>query len=66
MRIKKNINEGITGWSNTKSSSVTSCKLYGSQQVLLLMKSNSQRVRGKIDKWTVYLPAVIITLAFVQ
>ena len=31
MRIKKNINLGIVGWSNTKFSELTLSKLYGWQ-----------------------------------
>ena len=39
MRIKRNINKGIIGWSNSKFSKLMSHKLYGWQQGEWLMKS---------------------------
>ena len=39
MRIKKDINLGSIGWSNSKFSKLTSKKLYGGQKGELLMKS---------------------------
>ena len=39
MWMNKNINEGITSWSNTKFSKLTSVELYGRQLGELLMRS---------------------------
>ena len=39
MRIKKNVNKGIIGWSNTKFSKLTEQELYGKQKRELLMTS---------------------------
>ena len=41
MRIKKNINLWIIGWSNTKFSELTLKELYGSQQGQLKNQSRS-------------------------
>ena len=39
MWMNKNINEGITSWSNTKFSKLTSVELYGRHLGELLMRS---------------------------
>ena len=39
MRMKKNINQGIISWSNTKFSKLTPQELYDRQEQELLMRS---------------------------
>ena len=49
-RIKKNVDWGIIGWSNTKFSVLTSWKLYSRQWGELLMRSWSERVNCLIAR----------------
>ena len=50
MRIKKNINKGITSWSNTKFSKLASWELYVRQGGELLMRSWDWK--GEFRPWT--------------
>ena len=49
IRIRKNINQRIAGWSQTKFSKLTSEKLYGRQFGELLLWSGSERVKPPLQ-----------------